>query len=144
MRGYWQMPVETARSLKPGRFPGELVMHTGDLFRRDEHGYLYFVARGDDIIKSKGEKVSPREVENALYRIDGVVEAAVVGVSDPVLGQAVKALVVLRDGVQMTARDVQRHCAGCLEDFMVPADVEFLAELPKSENGKILKGAFRH
>jgi long-chain acyl-CoA synthetase len=143
MRGYWRMPVETAATLRPGRFPGEYVHHTGDLFRQDEEGYLYFVARGDDIIKSKGEKVSPREVENALYRLDGVAEAAVVGVPHPVFGQAVKAVVVLRSDVRLEARDVQRHCASCLEDFMVPAVVEFASSLPKSDNGKILKASLR-
>jgi long-chain acyl-CoA synthetase len=144
MRGYWQMPAETAAALRTGRFPGEQVLHTGDLFRRDEQGYLYFVARRDDIIKSKGEKVSPREVENALYRIEGVVEAAVVGVAHPVFGEAVKAVLVLRSDVQLTARDVQRHCAGCLEDFMVPTLVDFVEELPKSDNGKVLKAGLRH
>jgi acyl-coenzyme A synthetase/AMP-(fatty) acid ligase len=143
MRGYWRMPAETAATLRPGRFPGEYVHHTGDLFRRDEEGYLYFVARGDDIIKCKGEKVSPREVENALYRLDGVAEAAVVGVPHPVFGQAVKAVVVLRSDVRLEVRDVQRHCASCLEDFMVPAVVEFVDALPKSDNGKILKASLR-
>jgi long-chain acyl-CoA synthetase len=143
MRGYWRMPAETAAALRTGRFPGEVVLHTGDLFRRDAQGYFYFVARRDDIIKCKGEKVSPREVENALYRIDGVTEAVVMGVPDQVFGEAVKAFIVLREGVQLTLRDVQRHCAGCLEDFMVPALVEFRDSLPKSDNGKIVKGRLR-
>nr|AHN98024.1 putative long-chain fatty-acid-CoA ligase protein [uncultured bacterium lac193] len=142
--GYWRMPTETAAALREGRYPGERVLHTGDLFRADTEGYLYFVSRRDDIIKSKGEKVSPREVENALYRLDGVSEAAVVGIAHPVLGQAVKAVIVLREGVQLTSREVQRHCAGCLEDFMVPAVVEFTDALPKSDNGKVLKASLRH
>ncbi len=143
MRGYWRAPVETAASLREGRFPGETVLYTGDLFRRDPDGYLYFVARRDDIIKSKGEKVSPREVENALYCLPEVEEAAVVGVADPILGEAVKAAVVLRAGAQLTARDIQRHCARCLEEFMVPGIVEFHDALPKSDNGKILKASLR-
>ena len=119
------------------------MLYTGDLFRRDAEGYLYFVSRGDDIIKSKGEKVSPREVENALYRLPEVAEAAVVGVPHPLFGQAVKAVVVLRPGSHLLPRDVQRHCAGALEDFMVPTFVEFRDALPKSDNGKILKASLR-
>lgn len=139
MSGYWNMPEETARKLRPGRLPGERVLFTGDLFRQDREGYFYFVARQDDIIKSRGEKVSPREVENALYAHPGVLEAAVVGLPDRVLGEAVKAVVVLKPGVELTARDIQRHCAGRLEDFMVPSVVEFREELPKNERGKIVK-----
>jgi long-chain acyl-CoA synthetase len=139
MRGYWKLPEETEAKLRPGRFPGERVLHTGDLFRRDAEGYLYFVSRQDDIIKSKGEKVSPREVEDALFALPDVQEAAVVGVADPVIGQAVKAVLVLREGASLSAREVQRHCAQRLEDFMVPSIVEFRQELPKTTTGKILK-----
>lgn len=139
MAGYWNLPEETERKLRPGRLLGERVLHTGDLFRRDRDGYYYFVSRRDDIIKSRGEKVSPREVENALYMMEGVLEAAVVGVSDPLLGQAVKAVIVTRPGVRLEARDVQRHCASQLEDYMVPSQVEFRDELPKNERGKIIR-----
>jgi acyl-coenzyme A synthetase/AMP-(fatty) acid ligase len=106
----------------------------------DEEGYLYFVARKDDIIKSRGEKVSPKEVENVLYGIEGVVEAAVVGVPDPILGQAIKAFVVL-DGVTLTEREVLGHCRAHLEDLMVPQVVEFRDSLPKTSSGKIKKTA---
>jgi amino acid adenylation domain-containing protein len=141
MRGYWQMPEETARKLRPGRYPGEVVLHTGDLFRQDEGGYLYFVARGDDIIKSRGEKVSPLEVENAIFRMEGVAEAVVFGVDHPLWGQAIKALVVPKEGVQLSSRDVQQHCARHLEDFMVPTEVEIRHDLPRTENGKVHKAA---
>ncbi len=139
MAGYWQLPEETARKLRPGRLPGERVLYTGDLFRRDGDGYYYFVGRQDDIIKSRGEKVSPREVENALYALDGVLDAAVVGVPHPLLGQAVKAVIVAKPGCRLEARDVQRHCAANLEDFMVPSIVEFRDDLPKNERGKVMK-----
>lgn len=139
MAGYWDLPQETERKLRPGRLPGERVLHTGDLFRRDDAGYYYFVARQDDIIKSRGEKVSPREVENVLYTLEGVLDAAVVGIPHPLLGQAVKAVIVARPGCALEARDVQRHCAANLEDFMVPSVVEFRDELPKNERGKVLK-----
>ncbi len=67
MMGYWEMPEETSACLRPGRYPGERVLYTGDLFRTDDEGYLYFVGRKDDIIKSRGEKVSPREIENVMH-----------------------------------------------------------------------------
>jgi long-chain acyl-CoA synthetase len=139
MRGYWEKPEETAKRLKPGPNPGEMLLYSGDLFRTDAEGWLYFVARRDDIIKSRGEKVSPREVENALHTIEGIFEVAVVGVPDAVLGQAVKAYVTLKPGVQLTEREVIRHCLARLESFMVPKFVEFVAELPKTDTGKIKK-----
>jgi acyl-CoA synthetase (AMP-forming)/AMP-acid ligase II len=141
MRGYWRKPFETAERLKPGPLPGEMVLYSGDLFRTDEEGWLYFVARKDDIIKSRGEKVSPREVENAIYALEGVLEAAVVGVPDPVLGQAVKAFVVVKEGHALSERDVIRHCIGRLENFMAPKHVEFVRELPKTDTGKIKRPA---
>ncbi len=143
MKGYWELPEETAKVLRPGPFPGERVLYTGDFFTMDPEGYLYFVGRKDDIIKSRGEKVSPREVEDVLYSLDGVVDAAVVGVPDPVLGQAVKAVVTLRDGARLTEQDLRRHCARYLEDFAVPRFVEFRPALPKTESGKISKRELR-
>jgi long-chain acyl-CoA synthetase len=139
MRGYWEKPDETAKRLRPGPMPGELLLYSGDLFRTDDEGWLYFVSRRDDIIKSRGEKVSPREVEDALYSIEGVYEVAVVGVPDVVLGQAIKAYVTLKSGVQLTERDVIRHCLARLESFMVPKFVEFVDSLPKTDTGKIKK-----
>jgi long-chain acyl-CoA synthetase len=137
MKGYWGDPQATERALRPGPFPWEKVLYTGDLFRTDEEGYLYFVARKDDIIKSRGEKVSPKEVENVLYELAGVREAAVVGVPDAVLGMAIKAVISADPEAGLTERDVIRHCAKRLEDFMVPKSVEFRDGLPKSANGKI-------
>jgi amino acid adenylation domain-containing protein len=141
MNGYWELPEETARRLRPGPLPSERVLYTGDLFRTDEEGFLYFVGRKDDIIKSRGEKVSPKEVENALCSHAEIAEAAVVGVPDEILGQAIKAVVVLKNGSRLTGRDVLRHCASRLEDFMVPKLVEFRSSLPKTPNGKIDKKA---
>lgn len=139
MIGYWGMPEETTRCLRPGAYPGERALFTGDLFRMDEEGYLYFVARKDDIIKCKGEKVSPREIENALYSLDGVLEAAVIGVPDEILGRAVKAYVVLESNARLSERDILRYCSQRLETFMVPKYVEIRDCLPKTTNGKISK-----
>jgi acyl-CoA synthetase (AMP-forming)/AMP-acid ligase II len=143
MKGYWELPEETDRCLRPGPLPGEKVLYSGDLFRTDEEGYLYFVGRRDDIIKTRGEKVSPREVEEVLYALDGVAEAAVVGVPDPVLGSAVKAVLTLSPGAKITPQDVFRHCSSRLEDFMVPKIVEFCESLPKTESGKVSKRAIK-
>jgi len=139
MRGYWEKPEQTARRLKPGPYPGEMVLYSGDIFRTDEEGYLYFVARKDDIIKSRGEKVSPKEVGKVLEALDGVQDAAVVGVPDEVLGEAIKAFVVLRPGCRHSEKDVLRHCQGRLESFMVPKHVAIVGELPKTDTGKIKK-----
>ena len=137
MRGYWEDPERTAEGFRQGLLPGERVHYSGDLFRMDEEGYLYFVSRRDDIIKSRGEKVAPKEVEHVLYTLEGVVEAAVVGVPDPVLGEAVKAVLVVLHGVRLTQAEVQAHCRTYLEDYMVPKFVEFRTELPKTGSGKL-------
>jgi acyl-CoA synthetase (AMP-forming)/AMP-acid ligase II len=140
MMGYWENPEATAKVLKPGRYPGERVLYTGDLFKMDEDGYLYFVSRQDDIIKSRGEKVSPKEVESAIYELPEVLEVSVVGVPDDVLGQAVKAKVVLKDGKNsLTERQVIAHCMQKMERFMVPKYVDFVAALPKTFSGKVMK-----
>ena len=136
MRGYWMAPEQTAQRFRPGSLPGERICYSGDLFRTDEKGYFYFVSRKDDIIKCRGEKVAPREVENVLYTIPGVQDAAVIGIPDPMLGQAVKAFIVA-PGVELTEAAVISHCKARLEDFMVPRQVEFRAELPKAGAGKI-------
>ncbi|CUA98894.1 class I adenylate-forming enzyme family protein [Thiomonas bhubaneswarensis] len=143
MRGYWRKPEQTAQRLRPGPIPGEMVLYSGDLFRTDDEGWLYFVARRDDIIKSRGEKVSPREVENVLHALEGVLEAAVIGVDDPLLGQAVKAFVVCKPGVSLSEREVIKHCLANIENFMAPKYVEFVDALPRTDTGKIKKTGLR-
>jgi long-chain acyl-CoA synthetase len=143
MRGYWKRPDETAQRLKPGPIDGEWALHTGDLFRSDAEGYLYFVARMDDIIKTRGEKVAPREVEEVIHRLDGVTGCAVIGVPDEALGHAVKAYVTLRQGSPLVARDIVRHCLARLENHMAPKFVDIVDELPRTESGKIRHAALR-
>jgi amino acid adenylation domain-containing protein len=139
MQGYWNAPEQTARRYRPGRYPAERLLYTGDLFKTDEEGFLYFVSRKDDIIKSRGEKVAPKEIEGVLYRLPDVLEAAVVGVPDPVLGEAIKAYIVRSNSTELTEKQVLRHCAQHLEDFMMPKHVEFRESLPKTSSGKIKK-----
>ncbi|KQY13911.1 class I adenylate-forming enzyme family protein [Rhizobium sp. Root482] len=136
MRGYWENPQATQRALRPDPAGGDLRLHTGDLFTIDAQGFLTFVARKDDIIKSRGEKVAPKEVEAVLHALGGVSQALVIGVADPVLGQAIRALVVASDP-QLCERDVIRHCARHLEDYMVPKSVEFRTFLPVTDTGKV-------
>lgn len=139
MQGYWNAPEDTARTFRPGRYRGETLLYTGDLFKKDEEGFLYFVARKDDLIKTKGERVSPKEIENAISEIEGVAEVAVIGVPDDVLGQAIKAFVVPRDGIGLDEDRIKRYCTENLEPFMVPKYIEFNKYLPKSPSGKIDK-----
>ncbi|MDA8164974.1 MAG: AMP-binding protein [Desulfobacteraceae bacterium] len=141
MCGYWERPEETAARLRPGRYPGERLLYSGDLFTMDEEGYLYFVARKGEVFKSRGEKVSPVEIEKVLYELDGVVQTAVIGIPDPVLGHAIKAFVVPAAGSPLSADQVRRHCAARLEDYLVPQQVEFREDLPKTETGKLDKKA---
>lgn len=136
MQGYWRNEAATAKVLRPGPSPWEKVLYTGDLFRTDEEGFLYFVGRKDDIIKTRGEKVAPKEVEAVLHAHPGIADAVVVGVPDLVLGQAIGALVVRADPA-LSEKDIARHCARHLEDFMVPIIIEFTAELPKTDTGKV-------
>ena len=96
-----------------------------------------FVGRTSDIIKTRGEKVSPKEVENVICSLEGVAEAVVVGLRDPVLGQAVKAVVTVRAKFRLTSDEVLRHCARHLQGFMVPKIVEFRGSLPRTTSGKV-------
>lgn len=143
MMGYWNRPDETDRMLVPGPWPGERMLCTHDLFATDEDGYLYFVGRTDDIIKSGGEKISPLEVENALHAVPGVREAAVVGVADPVLGQAVRAYVVVDEGSDLSDQAVKQGVSSLLEPMLVPRDVQIVADLPRTGSGKVRKRDLR-
>jgi amino acid adenylation domain-containing protein len=139
MQGYWNAPEETANKFRPGRYRGEALLYSGDLFKRDAEGYLYFVARKDDMIKTKGERVSPKEIENALCEMEGVAEAAVIGVPDDIFGQAIKAFIVRNKRGEVTEQAVLKCCSKTLEPFMVPKYVEFVDSIPKNASGKIDK-----
>ena len=142
MRGYWNDPRATARRFKPGPLPGERICYTDDLFRMDEEGYLYFISRKDDILKCGGEKVSPVEIEKVLYKLEGVIEAAVIGVPDPVQGQVVKAFIVTTK-TDLSDKKVLAHCRKYLEDYMMPRMIEFRDQLPKTTSNKIKKSALK-
>ena len=137
MKGYWKQPEETAKTLRGG------WLHTGDLARRDEDGYFYIVDRKKDMIIVGGENVYPREIEEVLYQCDKIFEAAVVGIKDAVKGEAVKAVVVLKEGLQATEKELIDFCASRLAKFKVPRTVEIRKEMPKSSTGKILRRLVR-
>jgi long-chain acyl-CoA synthetase len=137
MVGYWNSPEETAKSLIPGPNPWEKVLRSGDLFTMDHDGYFHFVARSDELIKSRGEKVSPIEVEDIIYTLNAVAEVRVIGVPDPILGSAIKAEIVLKETMTLTPQEVKAHCKRFLEDFKVPQTIVFVDSLPKTQGGKI-------
>jgi acyl-CoA ligase (AMP-forming) (exosortase A-associated) len=147
--GYWGQPELTARVLRRHPFMppeienGEKVCYSGDLVRMDEEGFLYFVSRRDNMIKSSGFRVSPSEVEEALFQSGKLREAAVIGIPDEALGQAIKAFVVPRDGEAVAADRLIEFCSEKIPRYMVPKVVEVLNGLPKTPSGKIDYPALR-
>jgi len=130
-------------TVAPGRADADGWLHTGDLGRIDEEGFLYVEDRIDDMIVSGGENVVPAEVEKVLLRHPSVVDAAVVGREDPEWQQAVTAVVVLEDGSAATPDELRRHCAASLAGFKVPKRVELAAALPRTPSGKLMRRALR-
>lgn len=141
MKGYWNRPDETAKRLQPGKFPGEFVLNTGDLCRLDADGYLYFIARSDDVLKIRGEKVAPKEVEDALLLHPAASEAVVFGRPDKVQGHHLHALVTLRPGMTPTPQELREWCAQHLESIAVPRRVEIRESFARNANGKIDRSA---
>lgn len=143
MQGYWNDPEATAKALRCDHLTGETVLYTGDLFRADSNGLLYFIERRDDIIKVRGEKVAPRYVEDVISRIREVAEVSVYGVPDELSGEAIAASVKPADGASITADQVRRHCLAHLEPFMVPRIVDIRSTLPTTASGKVSRRALR-
>lgn len=137
MQGYWGRPEDTAAALRHG------WLHSGDTGVVDDEGYVFIVDRIKDMINVSGFKVWPAEVEQVLYRHAAVREAAVYGVGDPLTGEAVRAAVVLKDRTTATAEDIDAFCRERLAGYKVPGAVEFVADLPKSATGKVLKRVLR-
>ncbi|HEU4943622.1 MAG TPA: o-succinylbenzoate--CoA ligase [Solirubrobacterales bacterium] len=130
-------------TVAPGRADADGWLHTGDLGRIDEEGFLYVDDRIDDMIVSGGENVIPAEVEKVLLRHPEVADAAVVGREDPEWQQAVTAIVVLEDGSEVSPDELRRHCAESLAGFKVPKRVELAAALPRTPSGKLMRRALR-
>jgi O-succinylbenzoic acid--CoA ligase len=130
-------------TVAPGRADADGWLHTGDLGRIDEEGFLYVEDRMDDMIVTGGENVVPAEVEKVLLRHPEVADAAVVGRDDPEWQQAVTAIVVLEDGSEVSPDELRRHCAESLAGFKVPKRVELAAALPRTPSGKLMRRALR-
>ena len=147
--GYWGRSEDTARVLRPNPLLApelgdcERVCYSGDLVKMDEDGFLYFVGRRDTMIKSSGFRISPTEVEDALFKTGKIRSAAVIGVPDEMLGQAIKAFVVPRDGEQIDQAQLISQCAERLPRYMLPKSIEILDELPKTSSGKVDYPALR-
>lgn len=137
MKGYWNNAEATAEVLKDG------WVYSGDFGRVDDDGFVYVVGRKKDVIKSGGEAIYPREIEEVINSLPGVQEVAVVGVPDEKWGEAVKAVIVCKPAFSLTEEEVINHCKENLASFKKPRSVEFRSNLPKSPLGKILKNEIR-
>ena len=147
--GYWGRPELTACVLRPHPLlppelsNGEKVCYSGDLVKMDEEGFLYFVGRRDNIIKSSGFRISPTEVEEILFQSGKIREAAVIGIPDEVLGQSIKAFVIPQEGKSLKPDALLAFSAEKMPRYMVPKSVEILDELPKTTSGKVDYPALR-
>ncbi|MCM3691189.1 class I adenylate-forming enzyme family protein [Neobacillus niacini] len=134
IKGYWDNPKANQSSFIDGYWA------SGDLVKVDKHGYVYIMDRKKDMINRGGEKIFSVEIENILYNHPSILEAAVVGVTDPIFGEKVKAFIVKKDGVQMlTGDEIKSFIAARIADFKVPNEVVFVDQLPRNPGGKILK-----
>lgn len=137
MKGYWNRPEETAEVLKDG------WLFTGDIAKMDEDGYFYIVDRKKDMIIASGYNVYPSEIEDVLYRIEGIEEVLVIGVHDKYRGETVKAYVKLKKGYSISAEEIKHFGKENLAPYKAPKEVEILEELPKSSVGKLLRRVLR-
>ena len=133
MKGYWNKLKETNKTLKNG------WLHTGDVARMDEDGYFYIVDRIKELIISGGYNVYPRDIEEVIYSHPDILEVAVIGIPHPSRGEAAKVFAVLKDGKEMTQKELIDYCSKRLAKYKLPTKVEFRESLPKSAVGKILK-----
>ena len=137
-KGYWKKPEASRATLVDG------WLHTGDIGKIDAEGFIYLLDRKKDMINRGGEKIYSLEVENVISGHPKVLEVAVVGVPDRIMGEAVKACIALKPGLQATEEEIIQCCTGCLADYKVPKYIEFMDSLPRNPAGKVLKAELRH
>jgi len=137
MQGYWNRPEATAEAFSDGWF------HTGDLARMDTDGCLYIVERKKDMFISGGENVYPAEVENIIFQLPQIAEAAVIGVKDPKWGEVGRAVIVIKEGRSVTVDEILDHLKGSLAKYKIPKSVVFIERLPRNAAGKVLKNNLR-
>ena len=141
--GYWGDPEETNKVFRPNQFleagleNTERIVYSGDIVKKDEDGYLYFVGRQDHMIKCYGHRISPSEIEDVIYSTGKVKLAAAIGIPNSVRGQSIKVFIALNDNVSLSEEELLDHCAKKLPQFMMPRDVEILTDLPRTGSGKI-------
>ena len=133
MQGYYNQPEESEKALLNG------WLHTGDLAKKDEDGYLFIVDRKKDMVIVAGLNVYPREVEEVIYQYPKVKEAAIIGATDKLRGEYVKAYVVLKDGEECTSKELMKFLKEKLAPYKIPRTIDFIESLPKNSSGKILK-----
>ena len=138
MQGYWKDPNRTQSVIKEG------WLHTGDLAHYDSDGYIYIDGRSSDMIKTGGNRISPKEVEEVIQELDGILEVAVVGMPDEILGETIKAFVVPTQNSDLDKRAVLFHCRNKLASYKIPKTIEFVEELPKTASGKIKRFQLQH
>lgn len=140
MQGYWNDSEGTEARIKPGRYPADRLLFSGDLFKMDAEGFLYFVGRKDEMLKVKGERLYPKEVENVLLQFPGVQETAVIGVKDELWGHTLKAFILPSDqNNKPDTKQLMLHCLRKLEAFAIPKEIEFVESFPRTSTGKIDK-----
>ena len=133
MMGYWNDSEETAKVLKNG------ILYTGDLGTIDEDGYIFLTERSSEFIKVGGFRVGPKEIENHISQLKEIVEVAVIGIYDDLLGEAIKAFVSLSDGATITEKEIISFCQKHLPPHKVPKEIEIMKNLPKNISKKIDK-----
>jgi acyl-CoA synthetase (AMP-forming)/AMP-acid ligase II len=136
MKGYWGKEEESRKCFIHSQNADYSILHTGDLFTMDDKGFFYFISRADDLIKTRGHRVAPKEIEHVIYRMPGIREVAVMGIPDPVIGKKIKAVVVADTG-NVGKKEIIAYCKENLEDFMIPDIIDLTCELPKTQSGKI-------
>jgi long-chain acyl-CoA synthetase len=135
--GYYKLPDITAETFKDG------WLYTGDMARMDEDGYIYLVARKKNLIIRGGFNIFPRDVDEVLLNHPAIIEAAVIGVPDPILGEEIKAFVVVKEGEKLTEEEIIAHCRKYLATYETPRYIEFTKELPRSPIGKLMQKELR-
>jgi fatty-acyl-CoA synthase len=137
MQGYWNLPEETAETIKEG------WLYTGDMGRIDEQGYLYVIDRRKDMIVSGGENVYPAEIEKVIREMASVSDVSVIGIADAKWGETPKAYIEMKAGTTLTQKEIESFCRTKLAGYKVPRHVEFIDALPRNPTGKVLKKALR-
>jgi fatty-acyl-CoA synthase len=137
MKGYWNRPADTAAALRDG------WLHTGDIARMDRDGYMYVMDRKKDMIISGGENIYPAEIEDSLLANPKIADVAVIGYPHETWGEAVKAIVVRKQGEELTEEEILQWCQGRIGKFKIPKKVVFTDSIPRTPTGKILKRVLR-